>query len=260
MWMWLIGHLDDILRHPLVIALFSSGLLAILVSKLGARFQHENWRKQEEITRKKVTQEKLFDKRAEITRRAFYLMKKREQVIWNFYHAMKRQRDSVKKEEKDLHVRSSEEAREYRDREQEIVSESNALLEEMKIFFGVMEETDESDILQDFLEIDEIWHSISYKIPREEITEEYINAETKKVEEHRKAIQKRLQKIIYRTEVGTLEVQGNKRAMGEANAATPLAVVTSDFPGVSPDGVTFQTSVTGVTTPQSLSHDRKEKG
>ncbi|MEW6668512.1 MAG: hypothetical protein AB1512_25145 [Thermodesulfobacteriota bacterium] len=253
--MWILDFVNEFLRHPIVIAVFSSGMLAVLVSKLGARLQHENWRKQEEMTRKKVAQEKLFDKRAEIIRRVFYLMKKREQVIWNSYHANKRQREAIKKGSKEFIVLFAQEAKEYRDLEQEVVSESNGLVEEMKIFFGVSEQSEEANFLKCFLEIDKIWHGVSYKIAREEMGEDYINDESKKVDERRKRIHEGLRHLVYRNEPNPKE-HANKGALKGVNASTPDIAETSSV-GVSPDHMSpvgvnpddFRISPSGVTRP-----------
>ncbi len=186
-WYWL-------LREPLFIAFVSSGFFGIIVAILGARFQHRNWKKQEEITSNKVAQEKRFDKRCEIVSRLFYLTKQREQNIWNYHHEMRRQRETINKRKDDLRTMFARSAQKYRDKAQELVAESNALLEEMKIHFGV---TQESDLIRNYLEIWRIWHTVQSRITNEIVTDEIINKESEKVQEHRQAIQKRLGEIIY---------------------------------------------------------------
>ena len=106
-------------RHPLLIAIVSTCLFALVVGGLGSFFQHRNWKKQEEISRKKTHQEKLFDNRTEIAKRLFYLIRKRETNAWSLYSACNfpTKMDFVK----------------YWDIRQEIICEDSALRQQIAI-------------------------------------------------------------------------------------------------------------------------------
>jgi hypothetical protein len=212
----------EFLNQPIIIAVVSSGVLAVLVAKIGAYFQHRNWKKQERMSRERVLQEKLFDKRAGVIKELFYLNKKREQNVWNLYHARGH----------------ADEANKYRDEEQEIVSRYSALLEEIKIYFGVIEE---SDLLKSAWQIGQRWHSVVLKMPGGNVKEEMINQISREVDEDRKAIQERLSKIIYRTEP----------------PKTPkYDYVTMDSNAASP---TFHTDASGTTIQNNILFEEKDK-
>lgn len=179
-------HKEHWSRHPLLVSIISVGVFGIVIALLGSYLQHENWKKQEDISRQKTRQEKLFDKRAEIVRGIFYWHKLQEQICWDVVRERYYKRDHMP----------------YWVKLQEIVAEQAALFEEIKIYFGAQEK----EIIGNFAEMDKIWHDIGTKAGNCKLKtlndfksiEAYINARFKESEKYREAINDRLAELIYR--------------------------------------------------------------
>lgn len=160
-----------------------------MVSYLGARFQYDNWLKQEEISRQKTHQEKLFDKRAEIVEKSFSLFAKRTQNAYNMLSAclFLEERDRLK----------------YCEICQEIMIENTALEQQILIYFDLVTR---AKIRKPWDQIIKIWQDVELQLCKypecKSVTKELLDQKLEVTNKNIREIRKIFSKKVYSKEWG----------------------------------------------------------
>jgi len=160
----------QLLRHPLVVAFFSSVIFAVIVLLVGTCLQNHIWTRQHQ---------------AELAERLFYLNEARETNVWNIYGACNND--------------DRESALKYWEVRRELINKSHALKQQLAIYFGINKEP---ELLRAFKEIGEIWHGIEDRLSNypscKELKKEDIDKEARKVDEYENKIIEIFNKTLYR--------------------------------------------------------------
>jgi len=138
----------------------SAIIIGIFAAGIGTLWQHSNWKKQQKISADAVLAKELFNKRAEIFRKAIFLTKAREQNIWSFRTAkMEGEKEKMDK---------------YWEKDQQLVCECDSMIGEVVIYFDKYG----GEMVKNYREGFKMFHDLMYSLGQAKTIEVLLPEET----------------------------------------------------------------------------------